>query len=181
MEDAQFLSQQQPVASNECVISDNIITRKNLSFLLRKVMQEDSCTWDTIRYLEEMKSTSTSFDYRIKNDHAGRPEAVCWMTSEMRQDLIRFGNILFLDSQKRQFNTPGWPYIGPCIKDANMKVRNVAESICLEESHRMYKWVLEVMCEMERRFTLQSIDIIFADQILTQSFTDSLAGNILLR
>jgi hypothetical protein len=62
-----------------------------------------------------------------------------------------------------------------------MKVRNVAESICLEESHRMYKWVLEVMCEIEPRFTMQSVDIIFADQILTQLFTDSLGGDILLR
>eukprot|EP00978_Attheya_sp_CCMP212_P038429 scaffold190503_cov58-Attheya_sp.AAC.2 len=108
------------MASNECVVSDNPVTRKNLSSLLHKVMQEDSCTWDTIRYLEEMKSTSSSFDYHIKYDHAGRPEAVYWMTSEMRQDLIRFGNILFLDSQKCQFNTPGWPYIGPCVKDSNI-------------------------------------------------------------
>jgi hypothetical protein len=61
------------------------------------------------------------------------------MLPEMHSfDLLGFGNCLFLDSQKRLFNTVGWPYIGPVIKDLEMQVCCVAESICVEESHRMY-------------------------------------------
>jgi hypothetical protein len=42
-----------------------------------------------------------------------------------------------------------------------MQVRCVAESICLEESHRMYVWIVLMLVEMEPRFNLSFIDIIF--------------------
>ena len=89
------------------------------------------------------------------------------MLPEMCNDLICFGNCLFLDSQKRQYNTMGWPYIGPVVKDSEMQVRCVAESICVEESHRMYVWITQMLSEMEPRFNLHSIKIIFCDQALT--------------
>ena len=112
--------------------------KHNLTALLRKVMQEDSSTWDALRFLDLTKEDNPGFDYRLKHDAFGRPKAVCWMLpAEMRSDLLRFGNCLFLDSQKRQYNTVGWPYIGPVVKDSEMQVRCVAESICLEESHRI--------------------------------------------
>jgi hypothetical protein len=77
----------------------------------------------------------------VKYDAFGGPERLCWMLPEMRCDLLHFGNCLFLDSQKRQYNTMGWPYIGPVVKDSEMQVRRVAESIIVEESHRMYVWM----------------------------------------
>jgi hypothetical protein len=48
-----------------------------------------------------------------------------------------------------------------------MQVCCVAESICLEESHRMYVWIVLMLVEMEPRFTLSFIDIIFGDQGMT--------------
>ncbi len=89
------------------------------------------------------------------------------MLPEMRSDLLRFGNCLFLDSQKRQYNIAGWPYIGPVIKDLEMQVRCVAESIVVEESHRMYVWITQMLVEMEPRYSLDRIRIIFGDQALT--------------
>jgi hypothetical protein len=89
------------------------------------------------------------------------------MLPEMRSDLLCFGNCLFLDSQKRQYNTVGWLYIGPVIKDSDMKVHCVAESICVEESHRMYVWITQMLVQMEPIFNLDSIQIIFGDQALT--------------
>ena len=130
-------------------------------------MQEDSSTWDALRFLDQMKATNPGFDFRVKYDAHGRPEGVCWMLPEMRSDLLRFGNCLFLDSQKRQFNTVGWPYIGPVIKDSEMQVRCVAESICVEESHRMYVWITQMLVQMEPRFNVTSVKIIFGDQALT--------------
>jgi hypothetical protein len=89
------------------------------------------------------------------------------MLPEMRSDLLRFGNCLFLDNQKRQYNTVGWPYIGPVVKDSEMQVHCVAESICFEESHRMYVWIVQMLVEMEPKLELCSIKIIFGDQALT--------------
>jgi hypothetical protein len=85
----------------------------------------------------------------------------------MHNDLLRFGYCIFLDSQKRQYNTMGWPYIGPVIKDSEMKVCCVAESICVEESHCMYVWITQMLSKMEPQFNLHSIKIIFGDQALT--------------
>jgi hypothetical protein len=168
MEEARHVSSTRKLASEEFLLKDdNPMLKQNLTALLRKVMQEDSSTWDALRFLDQMKESNPGFDYRVKYDAFGRPEAVCWMLPEMRSDLLRFGNCLFLDSQKRQYNTVGWPYIGPVVKDSEMQVRCVAESICLEESHRMYVWIILMLVEMEPRFTLSFIDIIFGDQGLT--------------
>jgi hypothetical protein len=58
------------------------------------------------------------------------------------------------DSQKQQFNSMNWPYIGPCVKDQDMKVRVVTKSICVEESTRMCAWVAQMMHDMEPCFSL---------------------------
>jgi hypothetical protein len=100
MEEARNLSSKRPLASEEFLLNDNPMQKQNLTALLRKVMQEDSSTWDALRFLEQMKETNPGFDYRVKYDSYGRPEGVCWMLPEMRSDLLRFGNSLFLDSQK---------------------------------------------------------------------------------
>jgi hypothetical protein len=167
MEQARFLSAKRPTASDEFLLDDDPMQRQNLTALLRTCMQEGNGTWDALLYLDQMKKQNPGFDYRVKYDGFGRPEGLCWMLPEMRCDLLRFGNCLFLDSQKRQYNTQGWPYIGPVVKDSEMKVRCVAESIIVEESHRMYVWVTEMLAEMEPRFKLASIKLIFGDQALT--------------
>jgi hypothetical protein len=108
MEEARHLSSKRRWASKEFLLKDdNSILQQNLTALLRKVMQEDSSTWDTFRFLDPTKEDNPGFDYRLKYDAFGRPEAVCWTLPEMHSDLLRFGNCLFLDSQKRQYNTVG--------------------------------------------------------------------------
>jgi hypothetical protein len=134
MEDARHLSSNAVIAADEYVVWEDPESTRVFTSLLRKVMQEDGTTWEAIGYLEELKIPNPGLDYRIKFDENNRPEAVCYILPEMRHDLLRFGDALFLDSQKRQFNTMNWPYIGPCVKDQNMKVRIVTESICVEES-----------------------------------------------
>jgi hypothetical protein len=63
-------------------------------------MQEDGTTWEAISYLDELKIPNPGLDYHIKLDDSGQPEAVCYILPEMRQDLLCFGDALFLDSQK---------------------------------------------------------------------------------
>ena len=51
------------------------------------------------------------------------------MLPEQHDNLIRFGDILFLDAQRRYMNKPGWPYIGPVVKDSKLQVRTVCECL----------------------------------------------------
>jgi hypothetical protein len=140
-------------------------------------MQEDGTTWEAICYMDDLKIPNPGPDYHIKLDDDGRPEAVCYILPEMRQDLLQFGDALFLDSKKRHFNTMNWPIIGPCVKDQDMKVCVVTESICVEESTRMYAWAVQMMHEMEPHFPLSQICLIFGDQGITQSLLETLQIN----
>jgi hypothetical protein len=169
MEDARRLISKNIVASDECMDLDDPIVHENFTEILRKVMQEDSGTWDALRYLDLIKGRHPGFDFRIKLDSHGRPEAIMWMFPHQRRNLLRFGHNLFLDGQKRQYNTYGWPYIGPVVKDAEMMVQTCAESICIEESNRIYAWVLKSMSEIESAFELKNVRIIFADQLISDA------------
>lgn len=119
MEFAQDLAKKsRSSASDELIIGDSQLARQNLTKLLRNVMQEGSSTWDALAFLEELRSNNPGFDFRLSREDNGRPDGLCWMTSEMRRDLLRFGDLLHLDAQKRQYNKHGWAYryIGPCTK-----------------------------------------------------------------
>ena len=55
------------------------------------------------------------------------------MTSKMRENLIRYGDIIFLDAQKRQYNKLCWPYIGPVVRSNKNRIRCIAESVVIKE------------------------------------------------
>jgi hypothetical protein len=63
----------------------------------------------------------------------------------MCSDLVRFGDVIFLDVQQHQFNSSGFPYISPVLHDDEGKIAQGAESIVIEESHDIYAWVLTEM------------------------------------
>ncbi len=114
MEEARHLSSKRRWASEEFLLEDdNPMLKQNLTALLRKIMQEDSCTWDALRFLDQMKESNPGFDYRVKYDHFGRPEAVCWMLPEMRCDLIRFGNCLSSIARKDNTTSLAGPTLVP--------------------------------------------------------------------
>jgi hypothetical protein len=52
---------------------------------------------------------------------------------------------LCLDAQKRQYNSSGWPYIAPVVKDSEMKVAVAAKSIVTKETQEYYIWILQSM------------------------------------
>ncbi len=101
---------------------DNPIVHENFTELLWKVMQEDPGTWDTLCYFDEIKDRHPGFNYRVKLDSHGHPEALMGMFPQQRHNLLRFGHTLFLDGQNRQCNTYGWLYIGPVVKNAELMV-----------------------------------------------------------
>jgi hypothetical protein len=136
--------------------------------MLRRCMQEGGSTWIALKFLDKLKLSLPGFDYRIRLSIDGLPEGLVWMTPEMKKNIMRYGKVLFLDGQKRQYNKMNWPYIGPALKDNEMKVCLGAESIVVEESLKSYQWVLESMCQMEPRFHLSQVRIIFGDQLISQ-------------
>jgi hypothetical protein len=52
MEEAQTLSSKWTFASEEFLLNDDPMQKQNLMTLLRKVMQEDSLTWDALHFLD---------------------------------------------------------------------------------------------------------------------------------
>jgi hypothetical protein len=125
--------------------------------------------------MDELKVQSPGFDYCIAKDDSGWPIGIMYMTSQMRYHARRYGNVLCLDAQKRQFNSSGWPYIAHVVKDNEMKVDVAAESIVMEETlHEFYLWILWSMVAIEPHFKLSNIQIIFADQKITPTILQDL-------
>jgi hypothetical protein len=110
------------MAAEEIINLDQPILHQNFTELLRKCMQESASTWVALRYLDETKSRVPGFDYRVHYDTDGCPNGIVWMTPDMKMNLLQYGKVIFLDAQKRQYNKSNWPYIGPALKDCEMKV-----------------------------------------------------------
>ena len=89
-----------------------------------------------------------SIQHKIKYDNKGHPQAIAWIFLEVREALVRQGDDIFLDAMKREYNEPGWTYIGPCVKDNQNKVFVKAECICISENQEMYNWILSSMVEI---------------------------------
>ena len=51
----------------------------------------------------------------------------------------------------------------------DMKVGLTCESVSISESYEKYTWLINAMAEMEPRWTLQNIRLIFADGFLSNS------------
>ena len=86
----------------------------------------------------------------------------------------RYGNLLCLDAQKRQFNYLGWPYIAPCVKTGDMGIAVTSEAIVVTEDLDLYAWILKAQEEMEPRWSTSDVKIIFGDGFLKQSLLDQL-------
>jgi hypothetical protein len=174
MVEARSLTSRSKSAAEEMVSFDNPMFAKNFKHLLQKTMQDDCTTWEAIAYLRHLSKEVDGFGYRVKYDLKGRPEAICWMLPHMRLNLIRYGDVLFLDSMKKGFNKLAWPYIGPTVKDGEMKIRQVAECIGIEEKLDVYQFVLQSLASIETRWSLTQLQLIFGDQFLTETLLEKL-------
>ena len=168
------LSSKKVIASDELTGLDDPFVNQNFTQMLRKIMSNDSDTWEALSLMDDLKIQAPGFDYRIKKDAAGRPIGLMYMTAQMRYHARRYGSVLCLDAQKRQYNTSGWPYIAPVVKDNEMKVAVAAESIVTEETHEFYIWIIQSMASIEPHFLLSNIRIMFADQKLTTTILHEL-------
>ena len=71
-------------------------------------------------------------------------------------------------------NKPGWPYIGPVVRNNDNKVRVVCECICISESMEIYELIILSMEDMEPEYSRSNIRIIYADQHMTPQLLHNL-------
>ena len=116
LEECKALSRHQDLTQSDYLGMNDPMVRTNLNTMYGKIMENDSKVWSALQFLTKCKETINGFDYRILRGKAGNPTAILYMTSRMRYNLIRYGNIMFIDGQKRKYNKLNWPYIGPVVK-----------------------------------------------------------------
>ena len=173
--DVEKLISSKEIAANEIMIEDCTMSHDNLSELLKKIMQEGDGHWLTIKFFENQIEAGRNIKYHVRYDEKTfKPVAVCWMLLEMHEDLIRYGDTLFLDAQKKDINTPGWVYIGPVINTNEKEVRVTCECLSIVEDIPTYQWVIEMMEIMEPRFSRHNIRFIFCDQLITSTLLNNL-------
>jgi hypothetical protein len=130
-------------------------------------MQSGTSPWKVLAFLRMIKSEEEGFYYRIHFNEEHVPDGIVRVIKEMKINLLRFGDVMFLDVQKHQYNKLCWPYIGPVVKTNENQICCVADSIVITEDINMYKWILQTIEVMKPRWSLKDIKIIFADDLIT--------------
>jgi hypothetical protein len=166
-----------PVAAEQSTAAESAITRQNFGTLLQECMRNSESTWKTLAFLEHCSSNIPGFVFDIHKDEDGCPDRVCWMFNENRQNLLRYGDILFLDMRKTTVNNLGYPYFAITMIDQNRRPVVGLECLVCRESLDGYKWGLLTATKMEPRFRLQDVKIIAADQFMKKSLLVDLGIN----
>ena len=63
-------------------------------------MQEDSGTWKAIGYLNKLQILISGTGFRVRYDKHYLPDAIVWITPFMKNNLVRYGDILCPDAKK---------------------------------------------------------------------------------
>ena len=99
---------------------------ENFKTVYDNIIQSGIHTWKALAYLNKLKKEGSGFDFCIHFDSENTPDGIVWMTLTTKWLLLQYGNIIFLDTQKRQYNKMCWSYIGLVVKTNENCVRCVA-------------------------------------------------------
>ena len=100
-DDALCLTSESNVNTKELsVLEDNEVC-KNFTTVYANIMKSGTHTWKALSYLNKLKQEDSGFDFRIHLDNDDTPDGIVWMTLTMKRMLLQYGDILFLDAQKR--------------------------------------------------------------------------------
>ena len=141
----------------------------NFNEISRNVMLNDDNVWTALSYLQKCKNELPGFDYQIHYAKDGKPDGLMYMTLEMKWNLLRYGDILFIDAQMRAFNKIGWPYSGLALRNSENKVCLGCEGILSGETTAFYTWMIETLAILEKRWSVTNIRMIFADGTITNT------------
>ena len=68
IQDALVLTSKSKSAADEVVDTDDPIIAKNIKYILRKVMKEDSGTWKAMYCLKDLKRINPDLDFKVEYD-----------------------------------------------------------------------------------------------------------------
>lgn len=143
--------------------------------LLKTIRSNSGDIWDVRKFLADIKLTNPGFNFCIKlNNQSKRLEGFFWMFPEMKEDLLCFSNILFLDACKRDVNKPVRPYQSVVLMNNEMEIIPVIEGLTIAERLDVYLFIIKACQDMEPRFNIKSIKIIFTDQLISDNLLDML-------
>ena len=174
LEECKALSRHQDLTQSDYLGMNDPMVRTNLNTMYGKIMENDSKVWSALQFLTKCKETINGFDYRILRGKAGNPTAILYMTSRMRYNLIRYGNIMFIDGQKRKYNKLNWPYIGPVVKNSDNRIGVTCEAIVTTEDTDTYTWIFKSMQSIEPRWSPAKLQILYADGLVTKKLLNNL-------
>ena len=89
------------VSRKELTVLDDPEVVRNFQQIYSNIMKSGTHIWKALLFLNKSKSQCDCFDYRMHFDNDGIPDSIVWISLCMRQLLLRFGDILSLDAQKR--------------------------------------------------------------------------------
>jgi hypothetical protein len=92
----------------------------------------------------------------------------------MRENLLRYGDILCLDMQARQYNSSGFPYCSPIGVSSKRQNAQTSEALVVEESTETYYWILQSLHKMESRWSPSNLRIVFGDHKVYMSLMTAL-------
>ena len=124
-------------------INDPLI-QSNLNYTNGTIIQEQSNARSVINFLEKYKETIEEFDYRVLYTVKGIHTELRYISARMIYQMLCYGNIMFLDGQKRRYNRINWSCIGPVIKNnCDNGICVVGEAIITSENMYMYTWIFK--------------------------------------
>jgi hypothetical protein len=167
MEEARHLSSKRRWASKEFLLKDdNPMLKQNLTALLRKVMQEDSSTWDALGFLDQTKKANPALiiESNMMLLVDPKPSVGCYP----RCAVIFY--VLESASSWTVRNDKTTPLTGLTLvllsRIPKCKFVVLLRASVLKRAI-VYIWIILMLVKMEPRFTLSFIDIIFGNQGLT--------------
>ena len=92
------------ITDDELQFTDDPKVLANFRSMYSRIMQNGSELWKALALLKELRRRLTGFDFRIRLGEDNVPTGLVWITYHMRKHLLQYGDILFLDTQKRQYN-----------------------------------------------------------------------------
>ena len=98
------------------------------------------------------KKHTPAFGFRIKKNDGSLPVFITWMPHCIQKISICFGDVIFLDTQKRQYNEWEFPYYTFTMVDYDNTVAMSSGTIYTEEMHDGYRQMIQNTQKLEPRW-----------------------------
>jgi hypothetical protein len=158
-------------------LADNPAMMINYHELLLRVLQNSSTTWEAKDFLDQCQQNTFGFGYKIRWNERKVPTGVLTMFAQQREDLVRYCDVMSMDMQGRQFNEWGWPMCSPMGFSCERKNCSFCDSMLPGERIQASIWVFKTMEELEPRFKLTMIRIIYVDEFCIPGQLSSVPWN----